>query len=166
MKLVLEFPKISNFSKKKSKIIKSVKNGSVVRVRSNEDQNVPSRTTRTRTLPYVWPCRKRLVKTISAKKVFPSGLKIDGTSKEIVFVDGIEYDCAKYIYPILNWDSSPLVASVTLAIRHDRSLTDIFWKCQFYQLYGKQVKPGFTNYQPRRQLNFKVTGTWLLEQVT
>ena len=31
---------------------------------------------------------------------------------------------------------------------------------------AKQVKPGFTTYQPRRQLNFKVTGTLLLEQVT
>ena len=42
-----------------------------------------------------------------------------------MITDGIEYDCANYIYPILNWDSSPLVASVTLAIRHDRSPTAI-----------------------------------------
>ena len=27
------------------------------------------------------------------------------------------------------------------------------------QVMLKQVKPGFTNYQPRRHLNFKVTGT-------
>ena len=34
-------------------------------------------------------------------------------------------------------------------------------------LKKEQVKPGFTTYQPRRQLNFKViTGTCLLEQVT
>ena len=28
-----------------------------------------------------------------------------------------------------------------------------------YHLQHKQVKPGFTSYQPLRQLNFKVTGT-------
>ena len=67
-----------------------------------------------------------LVVNLLLEGALSAGLKIDGTSKEIVFVDGIEYDCAKYIYPILNWDSSPLVASVTLAIRHDRSLADIF----------------------------------------
>ena len=36
--------------------------------------------------------------------------------------------------------------------------------CQ--QVNYLQVKPGFITYQPRRQLNFKVTGTLLLEQVT
>ena len=35
-----------------------------------------------------------------------------------------------------------------------------------YQTQTKQVKPGFTTYQPRRQLNFKVTGTLLFDQVT
>lgn len=43
-------------------------------------------------------------------------LPLDDSPKEIVVIDGVTYECAKYIYPILNWDTNPLVAAGTIGV--------------------------------------------------
>ena len=34
----------------------------------------------------------------------------------IVEINGVPFECAKYIYPILNWETNPLVATGTIGV--------------------------------------------------
>ena len=35
---------------------------------------------------------------------------------EIVVIDGVEYDCGKYIYPMLDWNTRPLLATLVIVV--------------------------------------------------
>ena len=42
--------------------------------------------------------------------------KPTSSPRKVIFIDGVKYDCAEFIYPILDWGGHPGLACITIVV--------------------------------------------------